>query len=917
MFGKKKQRGIPDQDPADKRPRISIVNKIGTPLSIIAMLLVIISALTVSEFFRFRSSLAELSEQTLPQITLAARLSTLLNQLLYQTERLSGASSQPARRLAWQEIQKQFIVINRFTQDITYHSQSSSPTQQIKLLEQNLSELNDLLERKLAIERDADIALKELLSIEKNLFITTQVVTRATNANETQIINEWFEKALNTTQLAYDAILLKSLYKAKSQQRIIDQRFEDLSTMIKDLSTPTGVMIEQLQSELEKYISGTNGLMTLTLERIQTTSQTIGRSNFVSSLVEEVGFSGASVLLELNVQAEQNIATIAERINGQARLFAGLSLVALILTIIIFIYFRLALIGRLIELNDTVLAKVAGRRAEIDTTGNDEISDIARSVNYFTSELSKAKDTAEEASHAKSNFLAHMSHEIRTPLNAIIGFCTLAMKTEPSGETNSYLRKINYSSQSLLAIINDILDFSKIEAGALTVESIPFSLEDQLIRLSTMFSFRCEEKNLKFSLDIASQIPDRVLGDPLRLGQVLTNLLNNAVKFTHQGQVSLNAKLDNGERQEKIYVAFHIVDTGIGMNDDQVDALFTPFVQADDSITRKYGGTGLGMTITKLLIDKLDGKIAVSSRKTLGTTITVTIPFSHAQPENSQALTPELVGSKVLIIDRVTERVTQLCSMAEAIGFITATSQTIDEAFAKLEQSVAVEEPDIEFILIDAALFYADRATLAGKLAARCVIILNHDNFPIAEFDSDNFEIAKLVRPPETKHELLQIMINISQKKQDLKSLYGIHENRDLKGLQGKQVLLVEDNYINQQVAQKVLENEQINVTLANNGEEALELLTASSAVPFDLILMDLQMPVMDGYTATERIRALEKPVADIPIVAMTAHALVEDYQKCIETGMDGYLSKPINLEELFSTLTALILNTPKEKGTS
>ena len=413
-------------------------------------------------------------------------------------------------------------------------------------------------------------------------------------------------------------------------------------------------------------------------------------------------------------------------------------------------------------------------------------------------DISRAKEAehaAEAASRSKSEFLANMSHEIRTPMNAITGMSYLALKTDLDIRQRDYITKIYSSAESLLGIINDVLDFSKIEAGKLELEAVDFNLSELLDRVGDQTSLKAEEKGVEVVFDISSEMPGLLVGDPLRLGQVLNNLLGNAVKFTEQGSVVVSvepAPRHSPAKPETMFLTFKITDTGIGMDTEQIERIFTPFTQADSSITRRYGGTGLGLAIVKRLVELMGGRLQVESKLGVGSCFSFTVRLGVS--ELTQAAPP------------------QTSAIAEKVG---------------------------------------------------------------NELESD--ELGTDVRNPV---------------------------NQGLQHLAGAHILVVDDNNINQHILAELLGQAGMTVEIAGNGEEAVAAVASSAS--FDAILMDLQMPVMDGYEATRLIRQM-RSAQNIPIIAITAHALAEERERCLASGMSAHVSKPINPDEFFKTLVQWI----------
>lgn len=534
-------------------------------------------------------------------------------------------------------------------------------------------------------------------------------------------------------------------------------------------------------------------------------------------------------------------------------------------------------------------------------------------VKERTAELIYARDAAEAANRAKSDFLANMSHEIRTPMNAVIGIGYLMSRTQLTKKQRNYLNTIKFSSENLLRIINDILDLSKIEAGKLDMERTDFHLDTVLNNLVDLFTNASKEKNVDFILSCAASVPHTLVGDSLRLGQVLINLAGNALKFTDSGEVVIAIDVQ-GETKNEILLRFSVRDTGIGMNEEQISALFQPFSQADSSTTRRFGGTGLGLAISKRLVELMEGEIGVASRSGQGSEFFFTANFGKSSAVVQRAAIDNVDNypHRILVVcDELTE-CEALCSLLADFHLNTQVAVSGGDAVEVLARSVDDVTRSCDLVLMDRKL--ADRDGLEAIRRIRddsrlcgVSILMMATSFEAEELlnrpDHQGFD--GILLKPFTRSGLQDTVMSALEKpflnriefrpieptvQADIK--WGVLRFTG-------HVLLVEDNDINQQVAQEILEGIGLTVSIAANGQEAVGKVESSS---FDLVLMDIDMPVMDGYEATAIIR-LRLSFDELPIIAMTANTTSEHRERRLAVGMNNYIAKPINLEVLYRIL--------------
>ncbi len=903
--------------------RIGVSGRLIGSIVGLAALTVIASISALWGIDRFQEGFDYIIKEKVARLDAVARLVQRSESVAVVAPRVASAQSGPVLRQREREMKDQLSVLNESLRVVNLEGFNHKDLETIKThvegITENLDKVVSLVRRRVDLKGKEEKVVRKLAKTMKGL---REIRTDLRRDSSTGEMIEDHLRNVNDHLLRTLSIESKGRLRALKKKALAD--FKIAGDAVSELSSNRAYTknIQIIMAELNEYSFGNKGIFKLRGNRIAVEQLLVGKIRHNNSLMVRMISSGSNMFADIEEEIVNDRKSFGEVIDKGSLLLSVIAILALFGVVVVLFYVKKRVINRLVHLQKCMHRRAQGQDAPVPQGGNDEISDMADSFGYFVSEiearenaLSIARDEADNANQAKGDFLANMSHEIRTPMNAIIGLSSLVLQTNMTNNQKDYLLKIQSSSQSLLGIINDILDFSKIEAGKLDIETIEFDLGDVLNDVANLVAQKAEDKSLEIVFASSKDLPAKIAGDPLRLGQVLTNLCTNAIKFTDVGEIVVRCELVHTEK-DRVQVQFSVRDTGIGLTEEQQGKLFKAFAQADASTTRQYGGTGLGLSISEHLVNMMGGKIWVKSQHGDGSTFFFTATFGLPEQESNDVRWEELHGARILVADDNSTTRMLLSEMLIGLDCQVTQVEVGDAAHKEVKRAALAGEEPYKVVLMDWQMPVMDGLEASHHIKSKdadyevpiVIMVTGHGREEIVEAQGTTSAIdALLVKPinPSLLFDTMQTLatggvVDIAPAK--LVDLAQMVEGDAENIMAGRKVLLVEDNEINQQVASEILAYWKVDADLANNGLEALMTIEEVGEDYYDAVLMDIQMPNMDGKEATRRMRN-NLNIKKLPIIAMTAHAMEEERRSCFEAGMDAHVSKPIEPAVLLKVL--------------
>ncbi|MGQ9371170.1 response regulator [Azospirillum sp. ST 5-10] len=895
--------------------RGGVGRRVGIGLLVMAGVLLGVSGTALYDLGQFRQALSTLATASLPRITSGAVLTGDLQQLLSQITRLGAAASHPERRVVLAELTTKLDAVIRTAGELAGTAGGETLPGVLRTLALTVQDLDGLVARRIdaAAQVDAALDATRTLSEDAGALVAETLPGLPPDRMEsltawTSEVNRLLSDAIHAGTSRYQRDVRRIERAARATLSALPERYQALTPARRD-------RFAALNGRLETVLLGPEGLLPTLAERQTAIARSRALTHQALVMVEEVVKLSRSLFDRVNAAAADEAAALSETVARQNRVLVGLAALGFLAALGVHLYLRRFLTSRLVRLNEAVLDRVDGRETPLPEGGGDEIATISRSIRHFLDEIARrqreveeARRRAEEASRAKGEFLANMSHEIRTPMNAILGLSHLALRGDLPERPRGYLARIRSSATALLGIVNDVLDFSKIEAGMLSVERTPFELAAVLENVAGVVALRAEEKGLELLFHVAADVPPSLVGDPLRLGQVVLNLVNNAVKFTERGEVVVTVRLAARDGDEAV-LEIAVRDTGIGMTAEAMERLFQSFAQADSSTTRRYGGTGLGLAISRRLALLMGGDVTAESAPGHGSTFRVTVRAGIAAP--AQAAPPPgplPAGLRVLVVDDNATARTMLAEILASWSLAVETAASGPAALTAITEARRRGQP-FRLVLMDWSMPGMDGLETVRRLQAATdtgprpavLMVSAHGREEIMAAATDLGVQGFLLKPLNASvlHDSIAELFGAAGSRRAAPAAVAVP--RVAAALRGLRVLVADDNAINRQVAREILEDAGLQATVVGDGRAAVDLALAAGA-DFAALLTDVQMPDMDGYAVTRAIRARIGPDR-LPIIAMTAHALEEERRRCLDAGMDDHVAKPVEPQRLVAVL--------------
>lgn len=862
----------------------------------------------------FQSTLLELTNETLPGAESSANLSSVTNSLTGKVRQLALVSTQVQRRLLVQEIQSELDKIDELTPGLKNVRDFSTFLNVLTTMKQLISRLDTHVEDRIDLTEQKQVITHGLARQLHGSFFEVRGVTPE---HQIAVLN-WQGMIATITVDVIESSSIERVRDTRLLERELKADFSRLSTISSALPAELKQQLLEKENEFRAQLFGEDGYLKVLVDGLKMTGRVRGIENQVVTFNKEIAKLSDGIFDNASVLTTQNANAVNRGVDSQFNYTLATGIMLLVAAIAVGVYFRKILVVRLNRLSGEVQNYVRGNDQDITISGADEITGISVSIKTFIHEIEEqqaalldAKAKAEDAAKSKSEFLATMSHEIRTPMNGVVSMTDMLAKTKLDTQQRELMVIVQQSAKSLLAIINDILDFSRIDAGKLDIEETKFSLREMVSGVTALCGAEAYQKGLEFFYDVDSSLPEHLIGDPTRIRQVLLNLVSNAVKFTEKGHAEVRVFSQNVGHEKHLY--FEVQDTGIGISSEASKRLFQAFEQADGSTVRKFGGSGLGLSICKRLVELMGGQIGLESELKKGSTFFFSVPLKVVGPTER----PSQTNKEMANLAVVTPHEQTIGAVRSAFEASDVSTERMDAQYPESWPQAFDGQSDVgnEILLLDEVAMTTDQHwAMAQKMSeadgVKSFILAPRARF--TDYDTEEYSwLTGFVAKPLDKDSLYASLFDASNKSSTIEIKVETPEQEALieKGLPARskaeaeeQVILVaEDNIINQKIVAKLLDRVGVHYDIVNDGQEAL---TEIERGIYGLVLTDFHMPNMDGLMLCKELRGHKNQTFHrIPIVMLTADAQPETQEQCLEAGAEDFLTKPIAFSALSGTI--------------